>query len=120
MDALDRTLSDLAVSFALPSLALGDSGVAKLAIGGLGDLYIERAGEYALLSLYREVEGEPHLRALEQCAPAGRHPWPVGAAMARDGKLGFFMRVPMSEFSLVVAERGIGHLDGLLRNIEGK
>lgn len=121
-DNLEETLSDLAESFSLPRIALGDSGAVGLLIGELGELTVERLpdGGHVMLSLYRDVGDGNALRALELCGPSRPHPWPILAGMSRKGWTGFSARIPLEGFTVALCERFISYASDLLTALARK
>lgn len=119
MDVVDKALADLALSLALPSLALNERGVAALRLGDSGEVQFERwHGDGLLIALYRPLDAGMAARLLELCAPSGEHPLSLAAGMDNRGRLGLVTRLPRREVALSRIEHALAHMTGLFDRLE--
>lgn len=116
MSQLDATLGEFGRLLQLEGLRLGESGVAALAIEGLGNLQLERHETGLVMLLSRELAfAEPAQleKALELCDPREDWSYQPQAALLGENNLVFGMIIPEREAAPATLSRMLNQLEDL-------
>jgi type III secretion system chaperone SycN len=116
MTWMDDTISEFGRSMGLTNLAFDQEGLICLDFESLGTLFLEKADEYMLIYLAREVP--PHEtgilgRALALCHFRHNLPFAVNTAFGADDRLFFLVRLVENDVSLPILEKSIDLLSQL-------
>lgn len=118
--AFHDLVSDWGRSLGMPDLRPNAHGVISLRIESMGDLYLEGAGDDALVYLIRQIpfpNASVYRHALQICHPAERFPFPANAGLRQEDRLAFFIRLSSHDLTLPRLEAAVEQLQRMHERI---
>ena len=118
---LKQTIQEFGKNIGIEGLEFNEENVILLEVEGVGDLYLEEAGQDLIMYMTKEIENpsmEVYKKTLMLCHYRQKNPFTVHPSLYENNRLVFFIKIPHESITESNLEKGIQLLNKLHEQIK--